>query len=85
MNHVFKLNVLSVNNMVPIKCLWVSLLENPHETSLVLKGIPRGLKGLLHQLNATVSPMTMDLYFFFLLCFSFCFAKGLAKCKFGGI
>jgi hypothetical protein len=24
---------------------------------------PRGLKGLLHTLNATVSPMTADLYF----------------------
>jgi hypothetical protein len=32
-------------------------------------------------LNATVSPMTADLCFSFLLCFSFYFAKGLAKCK----
>jgi hypothetical protein len=44
-------------------------------------------------LNATVSPMTTYLclfyfilfLFFFFLCFSFCFAKGLAKCKFEGI
>jgi hypothetical protein len=31
-------------------------MENPHETLLVLWGIPRGLKGLLHTLNATVYP-----------------------------
>jgi len=29
---------------------------NPHETSLVHLGKPRGLKGLLHALNATVAP-----------------------------
>jgi hypothetical protein len=45
----------------------------------------RGLKGLLHMLNAIVSPTTTDLYFLFLTCFSFCFAKGLEKCKFGAI
>ena len=43
--------------------------------------MPRGLKGLLHTLNAIISPMTVDLCFLL----SFCFAKGLAKCKFGGI
>jgi hypothetical protein len=49
-------------------------------------GMPRGLKGLLHMLNAIVSPTKADLCFlFFFLCFQFCFAKGLAKCKFGGI
>jgi hypothetical protein len=36
-------------------------------------------------LNAAVSPTTMDLCFLILLCFSFFFAKGLAKCKLGGI
>jgi hypothetical protein len=36
-------------------------------------GMPRGLKVLLHVLNAIVSPTTEDLY------------KGLAKCKFGGV
>jgi hypothetical protein len=36
-------------------------------------------------LNAAVSPTTVDLCFLFLLCFSFYFAKGLAKSKFGGI
>jgi hypothetical protein len=36
-------------------------------------------------LIATVSPMTADLCFLLLMCFSFCFAKGLAKCKYGGI
>ena len=44
-----------------------------------LLGMPRGLKGLLHTLNAIVSPLCLLLLF----CFSFCFAKGLAKCKFG--
>ena len=69
MNHMFKCKALSVNSIASIKCLWVSFLENPHETSLVLQGIPRGLKGLLHMLNATVSPTTVDLCFLFLLCF----------------
>jgi hypothetical protein len=45
--------------------------------------IPRGLKGLLHLLNTIVSPAKADLCFLFLLCFHFCFAKGLAKCKLG--
>jgi hypothetical protein len=48
-------------------------------------GMPRGLKGLLHTLNAIVSPTKVDLCFLFSLCFHFCFAKGLAKCKFWGI
>jgi len=49
------------------------------------RGSPRGLKGLLHMLNAIVSPMTADLCFLLWFYFSFCFAKGLAKCKFGDI
>jgi hypothetical protein len=44
-----------------------------------------GLKGLLHLLNATISPTKADLFFLFLMCFSFCLTKGLAKYKFGGI
>jgi hypothetical protein len=47
--------------------------------------IPRGLKGLLHMLNATVSPMKANLCFLFFMCFSIYFAKGLAKYKFGDI
>jgi hypothetical protein len=47
--------------------------------------MPRGLKGLLHTLNAIVSFTKVDLCFLFSLCFHFCFAKGLVKCKFGGI
>ena len=45
----------------------------------------RGLKGLLYTLNVIVSPTKADLCFLFLLCFHFCFAKGLAKCKLRGI
>jgi hypothetical protein len=48
-------------------------------------GMPKGLKGLLHTLNAIISPITNDLCFLLSVCFSFCFAKGLAKCKFEGI
>jgi hypothetical protein len=45
-----------------------------------------GLKGLLHMLNAIVSPTKVYLCFFCFNCvFHFCFAKGLAKCKFGDI
>jgi hypothetical protein len=36
-------------------------------------------------LNAIISPTTADLCLLFLLCFSFCFTKGLAKCKPKGI
>jgi len=48
-------------------------------------GSPRGLKGLLYTLNAIVSPTKTDLCFLLWFYFSFCFANGLAKCKFGGI
>ena len=48
-------------------------------------GMPKNLKGLLHMLNVIVSPMKADLCFLFLMCFSFYFVKGLAKCKFEGI
>jgi hypothetical protein len=48
-------------------------------------GSPRGLKGLLHTLNAIVSPTKDDLCFVLLFYFLFCFTKGLAKCKFRGI
>jgi hypothetical protein len=48
-------------------------------------GMPRDLKGLLHMLDAIVSPTKEDLCYCFHFYFFFCFAKGLAKCKFGGI
>ena len=48
-------------------------------------GMPKGLKGLLHMLNAIVSPTTADIYFLFRCVFFFSFAKGLAKCKFRSI
>ena len=44
-------------------------------------GMPRGLKDLLHRLNAIVSPTTVNLCFLL----SLCFAKGLEKCNFLGI
>jgi hypothetical protein len=47
--------------------------------------MPKDLKGLLHMLNAIISPMKVDLCFLFLLCFHFCFDKGLVECKFRGI
>jgi hypothetical protein len=46
-------------------------------------GSPRGLKCLLHMLNAIISPTKEDLCFMLSFYFLFCFAKGLAKCKFG--
>jgi hypothetical protein len=46
---------------------------------------PRGLKELLHMLNAIVSPTKEDLCFKLSFYFLFRFAKGLAKYKFGGI
>jgi hypothetical protein len=48
-------------------------------------GSPKGLKGLLNTLNAIVSPTKEDLCFMLSFYVLFCFAKGLAKCKFGGI
>jgi hypothetical protein len=38
-------------------------------------------------LNAIISSTRANLFIYFgvKLCFLFCFAKGLAKCKFGGI
>jgi len=48
-------------------------------------GSPNGLKGLLHTLKAIVSPTKDDLCFLLGFYFSICFAKGLAKYKFGGI
>jgi hypothetical protein len=59
--------------------------EKPSRDFTCPLGMPRGLKGLLHTLNAIVSPTKVDLCFLFSLYFHFCFAKGLAKCKFGGI
>jgi hypothetical protein len=60
---------------------------NPHETSLVLLGIPRDLKGLLHTLNAIIHPTKEESIFFVLLCFYFQFhiTKRLAIYKFGGV
>jgi hypothetical protein len=48
-------------------------------------GSHRGLKDLLHTLNAIVSPTKEDLCFMLSFYFLFCFAKGLVKCRFVGI
>jgi hypothetical protein len=57
------------------------IADKPSRDFTRLLGMPRGLKGLLHTLNAIVSPTTADICFLL----SFWFTKGLAKCKFGGI
>jgi hypothetical protein len=57
---------------------------NPHETSLVLLGMPRGLKGLLHILNEIMFPTTEEVEQL-LFYTQFCIAKGLAIGKFGGM
>ena len=42
-------------------------------------GMPKDLKGLLHMLNAIVSPTTTDLCFMLWFYFLFCFAKETSK------
>jgi hypothetical protein len=73
--------------LLKIKCLYNicgyhswKTLTRLHSSSREYLG---GLKGLLHILNAIVFPTKAYLCFLFLLCFYFCFAKRLAKCKFG--
>jgi hypothetical protein len=48
-------------------------------------GMLKDLKGLLHMLNAIVSPTKEDLCCCFYFIFLFCFAKGLKKCNFRGV
>jgi hypothetical protein len=48
-------------------------------------GMPRGLEGMLHMLNAIISPMTEDLCLLLSFYFWCCFAKRLANVKFGGV
>jgi hypothetical protein len=56
------------------QCLWVSFLAKPSRDFTRPLGSPRSLKGLLHTLNAIVSPTKADLcfllwfYFFILFC-----------------
>ena len=52
---------------------------SPHETSLVLLGPPRGLKGLLHVLSAVVSPTKVAWLVFRLFCL-----LGTSKVQVGG-
>jgi hypothetical protein len=66
--------------------MFVSIIPGKPSRDFTLPlGSPRGLKGLLHMLNAIVSPTKDDLYFMLSFYVLFCFIKGLAKCKFGGI
>jgi hypothetical protein len=80
MNHVF---------------VWGFLLDWQYNTSMFVGiisgkplqdftcplGSPMGLKDLLFILNAIISPMKEDLYFMLWFCYSFYFAKGIAKCR----
>jgi hypothetical protein len=61
------------------------ILDKPSRDFTRPLGSPRGLKGLLHMLNAIVSSAKEVLYFKLSFYVLFCFAKGLPKCKFGGI
>jgi hypothetical protein len=51
-----------------VKCLWVSFLENPLETSLVDLGILRGLKRLIAftKCNRTSHERWIIFFFFFI-------------------
>jgi hypothetical protein len=60
-----------------------SIPKKPSRDFTCPLGTPRGLKSLLHMLNnATVLPRKWTYVYSI---FSFGFAKGLAKYKFGGI
>jgi hypothetical protein len=66
------------------------ILVKPSRDFICPLRMPKGLKGLLHMLNAIVFFHERGLanHLFMLLLsfyFSFCFVKGLAKCKFGCI
>jgi hypothetical protein len=66
--------------------MFVGIIPSKHSQDFTRPlGSPRGLKGLLHMLNAIVSPTKEDICFKLSFYVLFCFAKGLAKCKFGGI
>ena len=83
-NHVFLRKFMFVNN-IALKMFVGIIAGKPSWDFTHPLGMPRGLKGLLHMLNAIVSPMIADLCLMLWFYFLFCFAKGLAKCKFRGI
>jgi hypothetical protein len=85
---VCRFNLLNLHMMyepcVCMKKMFVGIIAGkPLRDFTRLLGMPRGLKGLLPMLNAIVSPTTTDLCFLFLMCFSFCFAKGLKNVSLG--
>jgi hypothetical protein len=81
-NHVFVWKSLFVNNIVLVDIISGKPSRDLFTCPL---GSPRGLKDLLHMLNAIVSPTKEDLCFMPSFYFLFYFAKELAKCKFEGI
>jgi hypothetical protein len=72
-NHVFTWKFLFVNN-IELRMFVGIIAVKPSRDFTHPLWMLRGLKGLLHMLNAIVSPMTVDLCFLFWFCFSFCFA-----------
>ena len=62
--------------------------ENPHETKTRPLGVTYRFKVLLHMVNAIIYPTKEDVSscIYFIHYFSFVsFARGLAKCKLGGV
>jgi hypothetical protein len=59
---VFVWKSLFVNNIVPKMFVGI-ITGKPSRDFTRPLGMPRGLKGLLHMLNAIVSPTTVDLCF----------------------
>ena len=81
---MFVWKFMFANNLV-LKMFVGVIVGKPSRDFTCLLGMPRGLKGLLYTLNPIVSSTTADLCLLLLFYFSFYFAKGLAKCKFGGV
>jgi hypothetical protein len=73
-----------VNDIVLKMFVSVTAVKSSRDFTRPL-GMLRGLKGLLHMLNAIISPTIADLCLLFWFWFSFCFAKGQTKYKFEGI
>jgi hypothetical protein len=81
---VFESKFVFVNDIVLKMFVGIIAIKPVQDFTRPL-GMRRGLKSLLHMLNAIVPPMIVDLYLLLSFCFSFYFDKGLVKCKFGDI